>query len=239
MADAGVDTATAYFTGAGYNMTYTNGRWYSFIGLPTWFTVGSYPVEVWSGEALLAAGNLYVDLGGFTFTDIELPPSSVDLLTDQARIDAEAALVESIEAGFTPEKYWSGPWVRPAEGVDSSNFGDSRSVNGGPYFPHTGQDIANEEGTPIYASAAGVVAMAQELYLYGNSVIIDHGVGVFSSYNHMQSSVVTPGQYVEQGQLIGYMGQTGFVSGPHVHWEAIIRNVRVDPRLFTYGAADP
>lgn len=235
----GYTGATAYFTGAGYNMTFTGDRWYAFIGLPTWFTIGGYPIEVWSGDTLLASGYLDVGDGGFTYEDITLPPSSVDLLTDQARIDEERALVESIESAFTPEKYWSGTWILPAEGNFSSNFGDMRSVNGGAYYPHTGQDIANDEGTPIYAAASGVVAMAQELYLYGNSVIIDHGVGVFSSYNHMQQSIVTPGQYVQQGELIGYMGQTGFVSGPHVHWEAIIRNVRVDPKLFTYAPADP
>jgi murein DD-endopeptidase MepM/ murein hydrolase activator NlpD len=228
-----VESATAYFNSAGYGMTYENGRWLAMIGLPTWFTTGYYPIEVWTGETLLAAGAVDVYDGGFTYEDITLPPSSTDLLTDQARINEERALVESIEAGFTPEVYWSGAWILPAEGTYSSNFGDHRSINGGPYYPHTGQDIANYEGTPVYASAPGVVAMSQELYLYGNSVIIDHGVGVFSSYNHLQSAVVTVGQWVEQGQLIGYMGQTGFVSGPHVHWEAIIRNVQVDPRLFT------
>lgn len=235
----GAVNPTTYFTGAGYNMTQQGDDWYTFIGLPTWFTIGGYPLEVWSGDTILASGFLDVGEGGFVFDDITLPPSSVDLLTDQTRVNQEAALVESIESVFTPERYWSGAWTLPAEGTYTSNFGDSRSINGGPYSPHTGQDIANDEGTPLYAAAAGVVAMAQELYLYGNSVIIDHGVGVFSSYNHMQSSVVSPGQYVQQGELIGYIGQTGFVSGPHVHWEAIIRNVRVDPKLFTYAPADP
>lgn len=230
---------TAYFTGGAYNMSIEGDHWYSFIGLPTWFTVGGYPVEVYTGDVLLASGSLSVTEGGFLFESFELPPSSVDLLTDTTRIDAERALVESIHSVFTPERYWSGPWVLPGQGTYSSNFGEQRSINGGPYSAHTGQDIANEEGTPLYASADGFAAMAQELYLYGNSVIVDHGVGVFSSYNHMQALAVAPGQYVEQGQLIGYMGQTGFVSGPHVHWEAIIHGVRVDPRHFLEAGINP
>ena len=236
---AGLTDATAYFTGAGYGMLPEGDRWYTYIGLPTWFTVGGYPLEVWSGEILVAAGELTVSEGGFLFEQITLPPSSVDLLTDAARIEQERLLVESIESAVTPERYWSGAWVLPAVGNYTSDFGEQRSINGGAYFPHSGQDIANLEGTPVFASASGLVAMAQQLYLYGFSVIIDHGVGVFSSYNHLQNYAVVPGQFVQQGEFIGYMGQTGFVSGPHVHWEAIIRNVRVDPRHFLEGNVDP
>jgi murein DD-endopeptidase MepM/ murein hydrolase activator NlpD len=83
------------------------------------------------------------------------------------------------------------------------------------------------------------VALAEQLFLYGNSVIIDHGAGVFSGYNHMQSIVVAPGESVALGQPIGYMGQTGLVTGPHVHWEAVVHGVRVDPLLWTQAAIEP
>ena len=99
---------------------------------------------------------------------------------------------------FTPERYWAGPWIVPTVGNVTSNFGEHRSINGGAYFPHTGHDMANLSGTPVYASASGVVAMAEPLYLYGNSIIIDHGAGVFSSYNHLSEGVVTLGQFVNQ-----------------------------------------
>jgi murein DD-endopeptidase MepM/ murein hydrolase activator NlpD len=194
---------------------------------------------VWDGGSLVASGTVSVGDGGFTYESFEVPPAASDLLIDQPRIDAERNQVAAIESVYTPTKYWAGPWIVPTQAEESSQFGAMRSENGGPYISHTGVDLANNEGTPVYASATGVVAFASALYLYGNSVIIDHGVGVFSDYSHMQSIVVTAGQTVQQGDLIGYMGQTGFATGPHTHWEAIVHGVRVDPRLFTLGGAEP
>jgi len=232
-------SATAYFTGLAYTMLFDGEVWYSYIGLGTGFTIGDYPIEVWTGHTLLAAGNLSVAEGGFDFVDITIPEGPAGLLEDPAPIEEERLRVEAIESVFTPEKYWSGSWIVPTVGTITSNFGEMRSINGGAYYPHSGNDIANDEGTPVYAAATGFVAMADTLYLYGNSVIIDHGVGVFSSYNHMQQFVIAPGQYVIQGDLIGYMGTTGLSSGPHLHWEAIVHNVRVNPRLFTEPGIDP
>lgn len=238
---AGISAASFYFTGVGYGMVPdpASGTWYAYVGLPTSFTIGGYPIEVWTGETLLASGWLDVNEGGFDFTGITLPPGPAGLLGDTARVEAERQRVNAILAGFTPQRYWSGPWIVPAQGTVSSNFGEHRSINGGAYFAHTGHDIANEEGTPIYASATGMVAMAEALYLYGNSIMIDHGVGVFSGYSHLSGMLVTPGQKVNRGDLIGYMGTTGFSSGSHLHWEAAVRGVRVDPRHFTAAGVEP
>jgi murein DD-endopeptidase MepM/ murein hydrolase activator NlpD len=144
-----------------------------------------------------------------------------------------------VYATFTPEQLWSGPWTWPAPGEISNAFGLQRSINGGPYSPHTGTDIANAKGTPVVAAAGGRVALAETLHYYGNAVVIDHGAGVFTSYNHLDSIAVTAGQVVNQGDLIGYMGETGFVNGPHVHWEAVIAGVRTDPMLWTQADIDP
>jgi hypothetical protein len=235
----GLTDATVYFTGVPFTMLPENGVWYAFIGLETWFTVGDYPIEAYSGDTLLAAGTLTVAEGGFDFVSIEIPPGPAGLTSDTSAVDAERERVEAVLAGFTTERYWTGPWIQPVTGNVTSNFGEQRSVNGGPYFGHTGHDIANEEGTPVYASASGVVALAEPLYLYGNYVIIDHGVGIFSGYGHLSSSIVAPGEWVNQGDLIGYMGSTGYSSGPHTHWEATVHGVRVDPRLFTQAYAAP
>lgn len=238
-APGGIRDPEASFTGQSYTMLPSGGHWYALIGLPTWFQTGGYPIEVDAAGGAIAAGTLTVTEGGFQFESIEIPPGPADLLLDQDRINQEHARVAQVLSGFTPERYWSGPWIMPAQGTLSDPFGLQRSINGGPYSPHTGTDIANAEGTPIYAAATGVVALAEQLFLYGNSVIIDHGAGVFSAYNHMQSIVVTGGQSVAQGQLIGYMGQTGLVTGPHVHWEAVVHGVRVDPVLWTQAAIEP
>ncbi|RLC59294.1 MAG: hypothetical protein DRI30_00865 [Chloroflexi bacterium] len=225
--------------GVTYPMLAEAGVWYTYIGLPTWLGVGGHPLDVYAAGQLLASGWLEVSDGGFAFESITLPPDSSDLLRDQARIDEERVRVNGILAGFTPERYWSGAWITPAAGGVSDEFGTQRSINGGGYFPHTGLDIANDEGTPIYAAASGIVALGEELFLYGNAVILDHGAGVFSGYNHMTSLAVSAGGFVNQGDLIGYMGATGLVTGPHLHWEAVVQGVRVSPSLWTLGGVEP
>jgi hypothetical protein len=236
---AGLANADAYFNRTPYAMLPAGDRWFAMIGLPTSQSVGDFPVEVWSGETLLASGSISIAGGGFQFESIQVPPGPAGLLSDSARIEQERVRVEQVLSGFTPEKRWSGPWILPAQGSVSNAFGLQRSINGGPYYPHTGTDLANVKGTPIYAAATGVVALAESLFLYGNSVIIDHGAGVFGSYNHMDSLAVSAGQAVNKGDLIGYMGETGLVTGPHVHWEVIVRGVRVDPMLWTQAPVEP
>jgi murein DD-endopeptidase MepM/ murein hydrolase activator NlpD len=229
----------AYFRQLGYTMQQQNGVWYTYIGLPTDTPISTYPLEVWEGNTLLGGTAISVVDGQFTTFEFEVPDSSTDLLTDTSAVEAERQLVENTIAGYTPTKYWSGPWIIPTAGEISSEFGEQRSANGGPYYPHLGLDIANEVGTPIYAAADGVVAVAQGLQLFGNAVIIDHGVGVFGIYGHMDSFVVAAGQTVTKGQLIGYMGQTGYVTGPHLHWEVTVHSVRVGGEWFTLGGVDP
>lgn len=236
---AGLQSATFYFAGIGYSMTNAGDRWHRIIGLETWTAVGDYPIQVDGPAGVIAAGTLTVFDGGFTYESIELPPSSTDLLTDQAAVQAERDTLNAIYAGFTPQKLWSGAWIMPAQGTISDPFGAQRSVNGGPYYPHTGTDIANATGTPLVAAATGTVVLARAMYLYGNVVVIDHGLGVYTSYNHMDSIAVTEGQHVNQGDYLGGMGETGFVNGPHVHWEALISGVRTDPTLWTLGPVEP
>jgi hypothetical protein len=238
-APAGLPWANAFFNGEPYAMLPSGEVWYAYVGLGQYVATGVYSLEITSESGTIASGSVTVDNGGFLYEDITLPPSSIDLLNDQAAIDAERATLNATYAAFTPEKLWSGPWILPAQGVISNAFGLQRSINGGPYSGHSGTDIANDTGTPLYASASGTVALAQEMYLYGNVVIIDHGAGLFSSYNHMDSIGATVGQHVNQGDYIGTMGETGFVNGPHVHWEAIIHGLRVDPTLFTQAGVEP
>ncbi|HWQ28535.1 MAG TPA: M23 family metallopeptidase, partial [Dehalococcoidia bacterium] len=111
---------------------------------------------------------------------------------------------------------------------------------GGPVTDyHHGTDFLAQEGDPVYASADGVVAFAGPLSVRGNSVIIDHGMGVFSAYHHLSQIDVTRGQAVVAGQQVGRAGSTGLATGPHLHWEIAVRGVNVDPVLWTYEAYEP
>lgn len=231
--------ANVLFAGVPYPMLPIEDRWFAYVPLEQYVATGGYPIEVTSAAGTIASGQVTVADGGFLYEDLELPPSSIDLLSDQEAINEERQTLSAVYGGFTQERLWSGPWTLPAAGPITNSFGLQRSINGGPYNGHSGTDIANEFGTPVVAAAAGTVVLAEELYLYGNAVVIDHGAGVFSSYNHLQAITAVAGQSVERGDLIGEMGATGFVSGSHVHWEAIVHGTRVDPMLFTQAGIEP
>lgn len=234
----GLEGATVRFAGNAYPMLAEGDVWYAILGLGTDFPPGEYSLEVTAGGTT-ASTLVSIAPREFPQEYIDLPPDSAQLLSDQAAIEEERRTLERVYAGFTSERLWSGAWITPAQGPITNPFGLQRSINGGPLTPHTGTDIAADAGTPVAAAAAGRVAFAGELYLRGNSVIIDHGVGVFSGYHHLESIAVVQGQTVGAGDLIGYVGATGLVSGPHLHWEAIVNGVRVDPTLWTYGPVEP
>ncbi len=120
----------------------------------------------------------------------------------------------------------------PARGPLSSHFGLKRYFNGQPRAPHSGLDIAAPEGTSIHAPAPGTVIETGEYFFNGNTVFIDHGAGVVTMYNHLKTIAVKPGMQLNTGDLLGQVGRTGRVTGPHLHWSVSLNNSRVDPMLF-------
>lgn len=126
---------------------------------------------------------------------------------------------------------WAGGFIVPVEGKTSGSFGNQRVFNGIPKSPHSGEDIAAPEGTPVKASSDGMVVLSGKDYFYtGNMLIIDHGQGLQTIYAHLQDSLVEVGDKIRKGQVIGHVGQTGRATGPHLHWGASVNNVRFNPR---------
>ena len=153
---------------------------------------------------------------------------------DPAATEPENIQVRAVVASVTPRRYWSGLWLAPSVGQWRSLFGSLRSYNGGPYDSfHGGMDFSGGEDRPITAPASGVVAFTGPLTVRGNATIIDHGWGVYTGYWHQSSIVVEVGQPVETGQILGYNGATGRVTGPHLHWEVYVGGRQVNPLTWT------
>jgi len=156
--------------------------------------------------------------------DFVTPPASV-----AERITQEAALLESTWRSSAPERFWSAGFVRPVKEPANSAFGTRSIFNGLPRNAHGGADFLSATGTPVLAPNAGRVVVARELYFSGNTVIVDHGLGAFSMLAHLSSIDVRESELVERAAIVGRVGATGRVTGPHLHWAMRINGSRVDP----------
>lgn len=130
---------------------------------------------------------------------------------------------------MTPERLWEGKFRLPLKDVTvGGNFGRRRILNGEARAPHAGVDFPAATGTAVYASQSGKVALAENLYYSGNTVVIDHGYGIFTMYCHLSKIDVQAGDAVKAGAEVGKVGATGRVTGPHLHWGLTINHARVN-----------
>ncbi|WP_239988479.1 M23 family metallopeptidase [Paramagnetospirillum kuznetsovii] len=147
-----------------------------------------------------------------------------------ARIKTEADLLRALRAKVSGEALFLTGLSRPATGIVSGVFGSQRVYNGNAGAPHSGLDIAAAKGEPVRAAADGVVVLAApDLFLTGQTVMIDHGLGLMSSYAHLSRLDVAPGRKVGRGEVIGAIGATGLATGAHLHWGMSWLEVRIDP----------
>jgi len=180
------------------------------------------------GKASLAAS---VDVGAKSFPQQPLkvadkfvnPPKDV-----QARIDREQALLAKVYARRT-QRLPSGVFERPVSGEPTGVFGARRVFNGEKRKPHPGIDLRAATGTPVACSGPGDVALARDLYFSGNTVIVDHGGGMFTIYAHLSRIDVEEGNPIAGGDQVGLSGATGRVTGPHLHWGAKVGSEIFDP----------
>ncbi len=147
-----------------------------------------------------------------------------------ARIRRESSRQRALYLTFSARTPPQNGFLRPLEGPVSSLFGHRRFFNGEPRNPHSGLDIAAPTGAEIRAPADAEVTLVDHLYYNGKTIFLDHGQGLITMYCHLSEPLVNEGETVQQGQVIGLVGATGRVTGPHLHWSVSLNGYRVDPQ---------
>lgn len=196
---------------------------------------GLYPLilegELPDGEHFSFSQNVLIQDANFTYD----PSLQVDPVTvDPAVTGPESELWASLGIPVTPEKMWDGLFASPVPPEFTecwpSLFGNRRSYNGSTYdYFHSGLDFCGQVGTELYASAPGKVVYTGELTVRGGVVVIDHGWGIYTAYDHLSKTLVQVGDLVQPAQVIGLGGATGRTTGPHLHWEVWVDGVQVNP----------
>jgi murein DD-endopeptidase MepM/ murein hydrolase activator NlpD len=196
---------------------------------------GKYELKVTgqtaSGEKMSCHAMVTVRKGRFATEKLRVGKQFVEPSPEQIkRADEERQKLRDIFDRVTPERLWDGNFRIPLDGVTTgTNFGRRRILNGNPGSPHGGVDLPGTTGTPVHATQRGRVALAEELFFSGNTVVVDHGLGIYTFYGHLSEIAVQVGDALEAGAVLGKVGATGRVTGPHLHWGLTVERARVNP----------
>jgi murein DD-endopeptidase MepM/ murein hydrolase activator NlpD len=207
--------------------------WVAIVGVPLDTEPGIQHVKVQEPGAGARELAFQVAAKQYAVQQLKVPPNQVNLSPeDEARVARETEKVRGALDAFTPETPVTLRLSQPVPGRRSSSFGLRRMFNGEARKPHSGMDIAAATGTPIKAPLAGRVTDVGSYFFNGNNVIIDHGQGLVTMYCHLSKVAVEVGQELKAGEVLGQVGATGRVTGPHLHWGVSLNGAMVDPALF-------
>lgn len=209
--------------------TTAENRFAGVVGTGAFYTGGEPELVIRAGDAPAWSQPLAFDEREWAYQELTLTGQAAEI--DQQARDEERARLRELWTAVTPAPLWSGAFQTPIQDFleVSAGYGARRSYNGGPYLTyHEGVDFSAYGGTPVVAPAAGVVVLAEPLYVRGGAVILDHGLGVFSGYYHLSAVHATIGQQVQPGDLLGEVGTTGLSTGNHLHWDLLINGIWVD-----------
>jgi murein DD-endopeptidase MepM/ murein hydrolase activator NlpD len=206
--------------------------WRVLVGIDLNVKPGTHAVSIVPGDAKSAAVTHHLVVKSKAFPTRRLtvddafvnPPASVT-----KRIEEEGARLARLWTSSSPERLWADPFVAPVPQPANSRFGSRSILNGRAMSPHGGADFASPAGTPIQAPNTGRIVLAGDLYYTGGTVVIDHGLGLVSLFAHMSRVDVAEGEMVDRGAVVGLVGATGRVTGPHLHWTLRANGARVDP----------
>jgi murein DD-endopeptidase MepM/ murein hydrolase activator NlpD len=209
------------------------GVWQALVGIDLDQPPGRYTVAIdaeMGATVVHALETLVVQPRRYPTRRLQVDPEFVNPPASLlARIESEAAFIREVSARSAPDRLWSAPFLRPVPDRANSRFGTRSVYNGEQRRPHGGADFLSAAGTAVHAPNAGRVAAARDMFFTGKTVIIDHGMGVVSLLAHLSSMNVGEGDRVSEGQVVGLVGATGRVTGPHLHWGLTVSGARVDP----------
>jgi murein DD-endopeptidase MepM/ murein hydrolase activator NlpD len=210
-----------------------DGRWRALVGIDLDQKPASYVATI---DARLPSGDervtrtILVRSKAFATRTLTVSPDFVNPPeAERARIERDSAFLRGVFAAPSPRRLWVKPFVPPVPDPANSRFGTRSIFNGERRNPHAGADFGSPLGRPVKAPAGGRIVGARELFFTGNVVIIDHGLGMFSLLAHLSRIDVKEGDEVQGGEVIGLVGATGRVTGPHLHWALTVAGARVDP----------
>lgn len=209
------------------------GRWIAVVGIPLKTPEGQQQLEV---ETAQGKERLAFDVGTRHYKEQHITLKNRRMVDphpdDLKRIQRELAEQQQAYRTFTPRLPTNVLFDKPVSGRLSSPFGLRRFFNGQERNPHSGLDFAAPAGTPIRAPAGGRIILVGDYFFNGKTVFIDHGQGLISMFCHLSSIDVKVGDEVQRGEVVGAVGATGRATGPHLHWNVSLNDVRVDPAIF-------
>lgn len=208
-------------------------KWNTLVGIDLDTKPGIYRMTIGTQVRLLRVMAKKFDVRRLQVAEsfVNPPPSALE------QIARDSKKTTDVFAAVTP-RLWSGSFVLPVDGIPTSNFGTVSYFNGQRRSPHTGVDFLSGTGTPIRAANHGRVALAEPLYFTGNTVIVDYGDGLFSLFAHLSEFRVKEGDLVGPETIVGLVGATGRVTGPHLHWMVRLHGARVDPTSLVFATKE-
>jgi murein DD-endopeptidase MepM/ murein hydrolase activator NlpD len=209
-------------------------HWRALLGVDLDNPTGMHRLTVFTmkagKDAVACAARILVHEGRYPTEQLKVDNQFVQPNEEQAaRAKEEQGRLREVYDTVTPEKLWTGRFRLPLDGVKTGgNFGRRRVLNGKAGSPHSGVDFPAVTGTPVHAAQAGRVVIAEPMFFSGNTVVVDHGLGIYTFYCHLSEIAVIAGDKVEAGSLLGKVGATGRVTGPHLHWALSVNHARVN-----------
>lgn len=206
-----------------------SGNYIALAGIDMKTTPGEYPLTLFYDNKKIFERYIKISQASFGIQRLTLPKDKVDLTPEiLKRVSIEQTRLSALWPVIN-EKLWKGRFIMPVNSSITSAFGMKRIINKEERSPHSGIDIKADEGTPIAAPNNGRVALIDDQFFGGKTIVIDHGYGIYSIFNHLSKIAVSDGQLVKRGKIIGYTGSTGRATGPNLHWGVRLQRERINP----------